>query len=124
MAGEDIAEFEIDYMVRDTAWTTMARDDAIDIVDGYSVVNNKIRKDVPLCSSEDWVFGIVAGFPTRVLKSASVEVVMGDKFEETFWFAIEDNMLGLDDDTGVLFMRKDPSSLDPVVVIHEYIRID
>ena len=54
------------------------------------------------------MFGIVAGFPKGVLKCASVKVLMGDKLEEKFWFAVGDHMLGLDDDTGVLFVRTDP----------------
>ena len=60
------------------------------------------------------MFGIMAGFSKGVLKSASIDFLMGDKLEEIFWFAVGDNMLDLDDDTGVLFVRTDPSSLDPV----------
>ena len=106
MAGQDIAEFEMDNMVRDAVWTTMAGDGSIGTATLYSLVNDKIGMDVPLWSSGDWVFGIVANFPKGVLKSASAEIVARDKLAEAFWFAVGDNMLGLDDGTGVLFVQK------------------
>ena len=53
MACEYIAELELNIMVRNAIYITMIGDGAMCTVDGYSVVNDTIGKDIPLCSSGD-----------------------------------------------------------------------